>query len=62
MVSQSGGDGVYEYLAERIGKSYVISYVTPKGDAKRKCLLSVITNTPMWSRPQTVRSTQLSRR
>jgi DNA sulfur modification protein DndD len=34
MVSKSGGDGAVEHLSNKIGKSYVIRYVTPKPDAK----------------------------
>lgn len=33
MVSKSGGEGAVEHLRKRVGRSYVIRYVTPKPDA-----------------------------
>ncbi|EFG78010.1 putative DNA sulfur modification protein DndD [Mycobacterium parascrofulaceum ATCC BAA-614] len=34
IVSKSGGDGAYEHLKDRVGRSYVIQYLTPKSDTK----------------------------
>ncbi len=39
MVSKSGGDGAVEYLSKKIGKTYVIQYVTPKTDAKNESVV-----------------------
>lgn len=34
IVSKSGGDGAYEHLKDRVGRSFVIQYTTPKADTK----------------------------
>ena len=39
MVSKSGGDGAVKHLSNKIGKSYVIRYVTPKPDAKSESIV-----------------------
>lgn len=38
IVSKSGGDGAVEHLKNRVGKSYVIKYVTPKFGAKSETI------------------------
>ena len=39
IVSKSQGEGVLEHLAPRVGRSYVISYATPKQDAARETIM-----------------------
>lgn len=39
IVSKSQGEGVLEHLTPRIGRSYVISYATPKQDAARETIM-----------------------
>lgn len=39
MVSKSGGKGAVEHLKSRVGKSYVIKYLTPKPGAKEETIV-----------------------
>lgn len=39
IVSKSQGEGVLEHLAQRVGRSYVISYATPKQDASNETIM-----------------------
>lgn len=36
IVSKAGGEGAFEHFRDRVGKSYVIQYVTPKTDAEEE--------------------------
>jgi DNA sulfur modification protein DndD len=39
IVSKSGGDGAYEHLKDRVGRSFVIQYTTPKADTKAETIV-----------------------
>jgi DNA sulfur modification protein DndD len=36
IVSKAGGEGAFDHFRDRVGKSYVIQYVTPKTDAEEE--------------------------
>lgn len=38
IVSKSGGEGVYEHLRDRVGRSFVIQYTTPKASTKAETI------------------------
>lgn len=38
IVSKSGGEGTYEHLKARVGRSFVIQYTTPKPDAEAETI------------------------
>jgi len=46
IVSKAQGEGVLEHLTERVGRSYVISYATPKQDAARETITLANENYP----------------
>jgi len=46
IVHKAQGEGVLEHLTERVGRSYVISYATPKQDAARETITLANENYP----------------